>query len=474
MILSSNLNETIQSVKNQLAIDKSFDIVGRDITVGNKNAYLVFIDGFAKDQILLFILERLQNLKEEEISVDTIKKLIQTDIAYIEVDTFNSLEPMQTSVLSGEAALFIDGQKEGILLDVREYPVRGPEEPDLEKVTRGARDGLVETIIFNTTLIRRRIRDPQLIFELKTVGSQSKTDVAIGYIDNVVDHKLLDELKNKLDEININALVMAEKTLEELLIKKKWYNPLPQVRFTERPDVVAAHLLEGHIAIIVDTSPSVMLLPVTIFHFTQHAEDYYQNPLVGTYLRWIRFFAMFLAFIISPLWLLLVYNQSSLPYWLTFIGYKEIDYIPLFIQFVLLEFGLDFLRTASIHTPNTLSTSLGIIGGLILSELAVKVGWFVPETILYMAIAGIGTFSSPSIEFGMAIRIFRLFLIISTGLFKTIGFFAGLLIILIIICTTKAFGNQSYLWPLIPFDKKAFGNMFLRRPIPEIRNNKKS
>lgn len=473
MALSSNLNETIQSVKTELVIDKSFDIVGRDITVGSKNAYLVFIDGFAKDQILLFILERLQNLKEEEISVDTIKKLIQTDIAYIEVDTFNSLEPMKTSVLSGGAALFIDGQNEGILLDVREYPVRGPQEPDLEKVTRGARDGLVETIIFNTTLIRRRIRDPELIFELKTVGSQSKTDVAVGYIDNVVDHKLLDELKRKLDEIDINALVMAEKTLEELLIKKKWYNPLPQVRFTERPDVVAAHLLEGHIAIIVDTSPSVMLLPVTIFHFTQHAEDYYQNPLVGTYLRWIRFFAMFLAFIISPLWLLLVYNQSALPSWLAFIGPKKIGHIPLFIQFILLEFGLDFLRTASIHTPNTLSTSLGIIGGLILSELAVKVGWFVPETILYMAIAGIGTFSSPSIEFGMAIRIFRLFLIISTGLFKTIGFFVGLIIVLAIICTTKAFGNQSYLWPLIPFDKKAFGNMFLRRPIPEIRNNKK-
>lgn len=473
MALSSNLNETIQSVKTELAIDKSFDIVGRDITVGSKNAYLVFIDGFAKDQILLFILERLQNLKEEEISVDTIKKLIQTDIAYIEVDTFNSLEPMKTSVLSGGAALFIDGQNEGILLDVREYPVRGPQEPDLEKVTRGARDGLVETIIFNTTLIRRRIRDPELIFELKTVGSQSKTDVAVGYIDNVVDHKLLDELKRKLDEIDINALVMAEKTLEELLIKKKWYNPLPQVRFTERPDVVAAHLLEGHIAIIVDTSPSVMLLPVTIFHFTQHAEDYYQNPLVGTYLRWIRFFAMFLAFIISPLWLLLVYNQSALPSWLAFIGPKKIGHIPLFIQFILLEFGLDFLRTASIHTPNTLSTSLGIIGGLILSELAVKVGWFVPETILYMAIAGIGTFSSPSIEFGMAIRIFRLFLIISTGLFKTIGFFVGLIIVLAIIFTTKAFGNQSYLWPLIPFEKKAFGNMFLRRPIPEIRNNKK-
>ncbi|MBC2399330.1 spore germination protein [Clostridium tetanomorphum] len=474
MTLSPNLNENINLVKQQLAIDKSFDIVGRNITIGNVNAYLVFIDGFAKDQILLFILERLQNLKKEELSSDAITKLIQTEIAYIEVEIFDTLEPMKTSVLSGGAALFIDGQNKGILLDVREYPVRSPQEPDLEKVTRGSRDGLVETIVFNTTLIRRRIRDPKLIFELKSIGSQSKTDVAIGYIDNVVDHKLLDELKNKLDEIDINALVMAEKTLEELLIKKKWYNPLPQVRFTERPDVVAAHLLEGHIALIVDTSPSVILLPVTIFHFTQHAEDYYQNPLVGTYLRWIRFFAMFLAFIISPLWLLLVYNQEFLPSWLAFIGPKEVGHIPLFIQFILLEFGLDFLRTASIHTPNTLSTSLGIIGGLILSELAVKVGWFVPETILYMAIAGIGTFASPSVEFGMAIRIFRLFLILSTGLFKTLGFFIGLTIVLAIICTTKAFGNQSYLWPLIPFDKKAFLNMFLRRPIPEIRNNKKS
>ncbi|GAA0086928.1 spore germination protein [Clostridium sp. CTA-7] len=474
MALSSNLNENIKLIKEQLAISKSFDIIGRNINIGNINSYLIFIDGFAKDQILLYVIERLQNLKKEEISADFIAKLIQSEIAYIEVDTFNTLEPMKTSVLSGGAALLIDGENEGIILDVREYPVRSPQEPDLEKVTRGSRDGLVETIIFNTTLIRRRLRDPNLIFELKNVGSQSRTDVAIGYIDNVVDHKLLGELKNKLDEIDVNALVMAEKTLEELLIKKKWYNPLPQVRFTERPDVVAAHLLEGHIAIIVDTSPSVILLPVTIFHFTQHAEDYYQNPLVGTYLRWIRFFAMFLAFIISPLWLLLVYNQEFLPSYLAFIGPKETGYIPLFIQLIILEFGLDFLRTASIHTPDALSTSLGIIGGLILSELAVNVGWFVPETILYMAIAAIGTFASPSIEFGMAIRIFRLFLIILTGLFKTIGFSIGLIIILVIIGTTKAFGNQSYLWPLIPFDKKAFFNMFLRRPIPEIRNNKKS
>ncbi|MBF8982709.1 spore germination protein [Lutibacter sp. B2] len=473
MELYSKFDQNIKMLKERLAIEKSFDIVGREWTVANKKAYLVFIDGFAKDQIMLFIMERLADLKQEDISVDVIKNLLQNQIAYIEVDTFDTFEPMETAVLSGGLALFIEGQRKGILIDVREYPVRGPQEPDLEKVTRGSRDGLVETIIFNTALIRRRIRDPKLIFELKNVGSQSRTDVAIGYIDNLIDHKLLEQLKEELDKIDVNALVMAEKTLEELLIKKKWYNPLPQVRFTERPDVVAAHLLEGHIAIIVDTSPSVMLLPVTLFHFTQHAEDYYQNPMVGTYLRWVRFLAMFSSLIITPLWLLLIYNKGILPSYLAFIGPKETGHIPIFIQFIILEFGLDFLRLSSIHTPSTLSTSLGIIGGLILSELAVKVGWFIPETILYMAVAGIGTFATPSIEFAMAIRIFRLFLLIMTGLFKNIGFFIGLVIISTIIATTKAFGNKSYLWPLFPFDGKSFSNMFFRKPIPEIKKNKK-
>lgn len=473
MNLAKNLDENKRILKERLAIEQSFDIIGRDWNIGDINAYLVLIDGFAKDQIMLFILEELQNVKKENLSANTLQKLMQNHIAYIEVDQFDTFEAMETSVLSGAIALFIDGENKGIIIDAREYPVRGPQEPDLEKVTRGSRDGLVETIVFNTALIRRRLRDPKLIFELTNVGKQSRTDVAIGYIDNVVDHKLLGELKKKLEEIDVNALIMAEKTLEELLIKKHWYNPLPQVRFTERPDVVAAHLLEGHIAIIVDTSPSVMLLPVTIFHFSQHAEDYYQNPMVGTYLRWIRFLAIFSSLLITPLWLLLIYNQKSLPAWLQFIGPKETASIPIFIQFIILEFGIDFLRIASIHTPNALSTSIGIIGGLLLGDLAVKVGWFIPETILYMAIAGMSTFATPSVEFGMAIRIFRLFLLLLTGIFRNIGFIIGIILISTVIFTTKAFGNQSYLWPLFPFDRKAFSNMVFRKPIPEVGKNKK-
>jgi stage V sporulation protein AF len=473
MKLSKNLISNINNINKLLPIKKSFDIIGRHLKFGDTKAYLVFIDGFAKDDIMLWLLENLQNLPEDKTTINDLKQWISSHIGYIEVETFTDFNSLQNSVLSGAVALILDGHSEGIIIDARTYPSRGPEEPDLEKVTRGSRDGLVETIIFNTALIRRRIRDNRLIFEMKTVGKRSKTDVSIGYITDLVDEKLLDIVNKKIDNIQVDSLIMAEKSLEELLIKKRWFNPLPQVRFTERPDVVAAHLLEGHIVIIVDTSPSVMLIPTTFFHFTQHSEDYYQNPLVGTYIRWIRFLSILVATILSPLWLMFAENPEFLPKSLQFIGPEEVGNIPLFIQFIILEIGLDMLRIASIHTPNTLSTSLGIIGGLILSQFAVDVGWFIPETILYMAIVGICTFASPSIEFSLAIRLFRLFLLLLTGLFNIYGFIIGLIVIILIIGTTKTLSSIHYTWPLFPLDCKALSNIIFRKPIIEIKRNKR-
>lgn len=472
MNLPLKLEEKINTIKKNLPIDQSFDVIGREITIGRTNGYMILIDGFAKDDIMLWLLEYLQSLPKEETNIYDLQKWIQSHIGYVEVETFTKYDQLEHAVLSGAVGILLDNQTEGLIIDARTYPARGPQEPDLEKVTRGSRDGLVETIVFNTALIRRRIRDPKLIFEMTTVGKRSKTDVAISYINNLVDHDLLNNIKNKINNIEIDSLMMAEKSLEELLIKKKWYNPLPQARFTERPDVVAAHLLEGHIALIVDTSPSVLLLPVTLFHFTQHSEDYYQNPLVGTYLRWVRFISMFAALLLTPLWLLLVNNQELLPEVLSFIGPKEQGTIPIFIQFLLLEIGLDILRLASIHTPNTLSTSLGIIGGLLLSQFAVDVGWLMPETVLYMAIVGIGTFATPSIEFALALRMFRIFILLLTGLFNIYGFVISIIIICVIVFTTKTFNGMRYTWPLIPFEGKALSNILFRKPIIEIKRNK--
>lgn len=472
MNISKNLQDNINNIKKLLPIEKSFDICERKIKIGNTDAYLVFIDGFAKDEILLYIIETLQLLNIEETNITNLQTFIESHIGYIEVETSSDLESMQNFILSGMAGIFIEGQNEGILLDTRTYPVRGTSEPELEKVTRGSRDGFVETIIFNTALIRRRIRDSRLIYEMKTVGKRSKTDVAIAYIEDLVDENLLKNIKKRIDEIQVESLVMGEKSLEELIIKKKWYNPLPQARFTERPDVAAAHLLEGHIILIVDTSPSVILLPTTLFHFTQHSEDYYQNPLVGTYVRWIRFFTMITSLVLTPIWLLFLFYSNSIPDALSFIIPSEMGNIPIIIQLILLEIGLDTLRIASIHTPSTLSTSLGIIGGLMLSELAIKSGWVIPESVFLMAVVGIGTFASPSVEFALAIRIFRFFLLIATGLFNLYGFIIGLIIVLGIIYNTKTFSGIKYTWPLIPFNRKALSHILFRYPIIEIKREK--
>jgi len=468
MKLSKKISENIEILDKSLGISKSFDVVNREVKIGGRPASLIFIDGFAKDDIMLFIQKTLQGLERGDINPNTIEKLMTEKIAYLEVETTEEIEQIEFMVLSGALAILIDKEDKAIILDVRTYPARGPEEPELEKVTRGSRDGFTETLVFNTALIRRRIRDPNLRFEITRVGKRSGTDVVVGYIEDIANPQLVKDLKEKIDKINTDALEMAEKTLEEFILGKNW-NPLPQARYTERPDVTAAHLLEGHIIIIVDTSPSVMIVPVTMFHFTQHAQDYYQNPAVGTYFRWIRFIGMIFSLIIPSLWLLLVFYKGSIPEWLEFLGPKKTGEIPLLIQFVILELGIDLLRIASIHTPNVLSTSLAIIGGLILSEFAIKVGWFVPETVLYMAVASLGMFATPSIEFTMAIRLFRLILLISTGLFKIYGFLGALVFIGVVFITTKSLGYIRYTWPLIPFDGRALVTILTRKPIPEVK-----
>lgn len=474
--MKKSLKENIEIFNNVLPIKDSFDIVGRKLTIGEKEAYLIFVDGFAKDDTMLRVLEDLQSVKKED-NIDSIRELINRKIAYIEVDISDDVENIKNVVLSGSVALIVDGENKCIIIDAREYPARSPEESQVEKVTRGARDGFVETLVFNTALIRRRIRDKNLIFEMNTVGTRSKTDVSIAYISDLVDEKLLENIREKIKSINVPALLMAEKSLEELLIKKKWYNPLPQAKFTERPDVVSAHLLEGHVALIVDTSPSVILLPTTIFYFSQYAEDYYQNPLIGTFTRFIRFLAILIALLLTPIWLVLAENIDILPEFFKFLEIEKQAQsgFSLLLQLVLLELGVELLKLSSLHTPENLGASFGIIGGLIIGDLAINTGIFSIEPIFFTAVTTIANYCIPNVEFASAIRFFRLFILILSGIFGYYGFILGFLLMLLIIYNTNTFDKRrKYTWPLVPFDKRAFANIVIRRPIIDIKRKDKN
>ncbi len=467
--INRRLAENLEALRKLLGIGVTYDILEREIVVGGRQAALVFVDGFIKDKVTLDIIAALQHVERAELAPQAIKKLLSSTLPYFEVETVDTLDDLIDQALSGPMAILIDGERSAIIVDVREYPVRSIEEPDLERVTRGSHEGFVETMIFNTGMIRRRLRDPELRFEALSVGTRSKTDVAIGYIRDIADPQLVREVKRRIEEATLDALPMGAKNLEEIIVREPW-NPIPRVRYTERPDVVAAHLLEGHVTILVDTTPMAMIAPVTVFHFFQHAEEFFQLPFIGTYLRWIRALAFALATFLAPLWLaLFLTGPENLPEFLGFIGPKESSStVAVPLQFFLLEVGIDLLRMALIHTPSALATSLGIVGAILLGDLAVQVGLFIPEAILYTAVAAIGYFAVPSIEFGYALRLFRYLLLILVTLFKLPGLLVGFVIGFALLATAKSI-NTPYLWPLVPFDGRNLIKALFRLPVPVVK-----
>ncbi|WP_282140562.1 spore germination protein [Cytobacillus oceanisediminis] len=459
-----SLKENIEYLREALGVEKSFDVIQLDVEYAEREMALYLVDGFVKDDILHYLMKMLAGLDAGQLEGDTLSRLIKTYIPYVEVETTDDLNKVVDMVLAGPTALVVDGVDEVILIDARTYPVRGPQEPDIERVVRGSRDGFVETLVFNTALTRRRIRDRTLRMEYMQVGRRSKTDVVVSYIEDIADPEMVQKVKDSISKIDTDGLPMAEKSIEEFISGRHW-NPYPMVRYTERPDTAATHLYEGHVCIIVDGSPSVIITPTTFWHHLQHAEEYRNKPLVGAYLRFVRFLAVWASIFLLPLWYLFAVEPQLLPDALSYIGPNETGQLPLVIQFLMIELGLDMLRMAAIHTPSALATALGLVAALMIGQVAVEVGLFINEVILYLAIAAIGTFSTPSYEMSLANRLIRIALLIATSIFHTYGYVAGIMLLIIMLARMKSFG-VPYLWPFIPFNLRAFRDVLLRSPIP--------
>ena len=467
MINEKNIDAKIAHFDRALRIDSSFDAVRRDIITCGKKCSFYFIDGLTKDEVMLRIMDLFMKLKEfTPTSITDLKTFYDTYIPYVEVEGAKEENALVTGVLSGMTAMVVDGISGAVLIDCRTYPVRSIEEPENDKVLRGARVGFVETLVFNAALIRRHIRDVRLTMKIKTAGTSSKTDIVLCYLDGVADEKLLSKIEEKIDKINVPALSLASESLAECLIKTGWYNPFPKIRYTERPDAAAASIMEGSIIVLCDNSPSAMILPTCIFDFLQETDDYYFPPLTGTYLRFVRCFVFFLTMFLSPLWYLLITHPQYIPKGLEFINVASESVLPIIVQLFLLEFAVDGLKLAALNTPSVLAGSFSIIGGLILGDFAVKVGWFVPETILYTAFVSIANFAQPSYELGYAFKFMRLILLALTALFAAWGFVFGVVLSIVLIASNKTVdGQRHYLYPLFPFNGKALSRLILRKKL---------
>lgn len=461
-----DFDEWIAEIDNELKPDKSFDIIKRPLKIGGRRAALYFIDGFIKDEVYEKILEFLYKQTPEEIAgIDDMSRFAENKLPYVETDAAYTAREVVTAVLSGPSVLIIEGIRGALLVDTRTYPMRGVEEPQKDRSLRGPRDGFVETLVMNTAMLRRRIRDSRLRMEYMQIGRETKLDISIVYIDGKADKRVLEILRQRLTEIQAGGISMTQEALAESLQKNAFFNPFPKFKFTERPDYASACVLDGRIALIADNSPAVMIIPISFSDFFRETDDYYFLPVVASYIRIIRMLVALLNVVITPLYLLIVKNPAVVPDCLGVLIPEKAGEVPMLAQLLILEFAVDGLRLASLNTPDALSNSLGVVGGLLLSEFAVKAGWFSGEAILITAFTAIAGFSLPSFEMGYAMKLERLLLLILSGIFGLWGFIGGLVFIIICMLSVKTLSGRNYLYPIVPFNLKGFAEFFLRFPM---------
>lgn len=419
--------------------NQSFDINTRTLDFRGRKIDIDYVSSLCSDDLIAYLVEGITLAKGK-----TLKDCLNNG----DVQEETNQQKYEYAMLTG-CAIVKDYQENKVyVLDTRHFPSRSIEEPDTEKTVRGSKDGFNENLLNCAGLIRRRIRTLDLVMNKQTVGKKHKLDICLCYLKSEVDQSMLQDILKRISYIQNEDLVMSDRALEELIFDQG-YNPFPLVRYSERPDIVATHINHGYIAIICDTSSSVMMLPTTLFEILEHVEEHRQTPLIGTFIRLIRLTAVFLSIYLVPLWM--------------FIYHKGIfNYQDLF-SILLVEFAVELLRIATIHTPDSISNTMGMIAAILLGEFAIELGLFSGEVLLFVAIGNVCGFATPNYELSLTNKYVKILIILITGLFGWIGFLISQLLLYGYLITIRPFGF-SYLYPLIPFNGKALLNFIIRKP----------
>ena len=552
--------------RKELPIGESFDLLERKLIIGGRRASFFFVDGLHDSDKALHLFKYLLAVRTESMTgIISSEEFLERNLPFMEAEIAD-VNTAITKLYTGLVPLIVEGLDKIIIMDARSYPARAVEEPEKEKTLRGAKDGFTETLMANIGLIRRRIRDKNLIFKAYNVGSAGKNDVALAYMKDRADMDFVGRMEgvlSKLDEeakplavggkyaaegeepfggknsaepngkgkaeqavgattaegedpcggkigrnaggkdaaghkevfsgknggknktasaaatitggkdaaatsaaATDSALTVSDQSLLEKLLREfgagSGINPFPRVRYSQRPDVIAAHINEGKLAIIVDNSPTVMLVPTGIFEFFQDVDDYYFPPLTGNYFRFIKLLNFFVILFLTPVYYLIAEYDEFTPRILSFFVPESDFAIPIFWQLMLLEIAVDGLKLASLNTPDSLGASLSVIGALILGEFSVESGWFIPQTILCMAVVALAAFTQPSIEFSYAMKFCRIIMLIAAYSFGAWGLAAATFAVFVLMGSTKTLPGGSYLYPLIPFDAKILKRLIFR------------
>lgn len=433
-------------IEKILDIDRNMDLYHRVIYFDEEDISIYFFTSIIDEEQLNSLI-RFMSLDNGRIRVKD--KSVKISIS-------DNINEIVNRVLDGNV-LFVTSRF-NYLIDLKKYALRGIQEPNIEKTIRGSRDGFNESIINNISLIRMRIKSPKLRIESLFVGKETKTQVALIYLESEVDSDNLFWLRTKIFSLNLDSLIMTDRALEENIFKQiKTIYPI--VRYTERPDVASIHIINGKFVLIVDGSPSSIITPVSLFDHLKHVEEFRLNPLAGVFTKILRFVASLLSLFLIPTIYLMQTNNFQIN---IFSYYVENDaFFPLSIQYIFCSLIVEVFRIAIIHTPNTLVTALSIVIGIIFGELSISTGLFIPEVLLIVALSTTCSFSIPSYELSMSNKLLMIFFLFIASIFGLEGYLIVVLICFIKISSIKVLG-VPFLSPLIPFRRKEFFDILIR------------
>lgn len=456
--LKRNLQDSIEYIKKTLG--NSSDIVIREIVLGSEHqikAAICYTDGMVDTKsIQEFIMETLMadipSLESIVSSEHDLLPLLKNHILAVgEIKDVTDFSSLFTSLLSGDTILLLDGCTHGLTIGMRGWKDRGVTESTTETVIRGPKEGFTESIRTNTALIRRKIKDPNLWLETKQIGRLTKTDVAIMYIKGIVNDETVKEVQSRLDRIDIDGIL--ESGYIEEFIEDETYTPFPTVYHTERPDVIAADLMEGKIAILVDGTPIVLIVPTMLISFIQAAEDYYQRADVSTLIRFLRFLSIFISLLGPSLYIAITtFHQEMLPTQLliSLAAQREGVPFPAFIEALMMEIAFEILREASIRMPKAIAQSISIVGTLVIGTAAVDAGIVSAAMVIVIAITAVSSFVLPSFDLAMTIRMLRFLMMLLAASFGLFGLIVGVIAIILHLCSLRSFG-VPYMSPFGPF-----------------------
>lgn len=467
--LSTSLNMNMTLIKDTFS-DIS-DITYKDIKVNNSiEGTIIFLNNFidkelvSQDLIRPLIQPNKNQLLANNIRIENIHDYIKTNIFLPSIEDSDLLNIVIDSILSGKVALIVDGLSKALLIELRKLPKRSISESIIEPVIRGPRDGFTEDIETNITLIRRRLKTPKLKFKSLKIGKLSQTDTAITYLDGIVEKSLVDDIMNKLSKIEIDA-ILESGYIEELLQSNK-FSVFSEFGYTERPDRLASALLEGHVGIIVDNTPIVLIAPQTFFQAMQSSEDYYQNYIATLLLRFIRYVFLINALLLPSFYIaVLCFHQGMIPrnLLLTIIASRQGVPFPVLVEALLMEGFFEGLREAGIRLPSPAGQTVSIVGALVIGEAAVKAGIVSSSMVIIVSITGISSFIIPRYNLALSIRVLRFGIMILSGTLGLYGLYMGVLCLLIHLARIESFGIP-YLSPLAPFASSSLKDTLMRMP----------